>query len=97
MVGGNPPNHLGDFEKKLTLRPCFLGVNVGLECGMWKRGSRRNERGGTIIRNMESEARKWKKCMYFVCDCNGRWLKYLSFLSCIVIVLSVRGKVDYVM
>jgi hypothetical protein len=46
---------------------------------------------------MESEARKWKKCMYFVCDCNGRWLKYLSFLSCIVIVLSVRGKVDYVM
>jgi len=43
MVGGNPPNHLGDFEKRLTLKPCFLLVNVGLECGMWKRGSRKME------------------------------------------------------
>jgi len=95
MVGGNPPNHLGDFEKKLRLGPCFLGVNVGLECGMWKRGSRGSGRGRRIIRNLENEARKGKRYIYFVCD--GRWLKYLSFLSCIVIVLNVRGKVDYVM
>jgi hypothetical protein len=34
--------------------------------------------------------------MYFVCDFNGRWLKDLSLLCYIVIVLSVGCKVGYV-
>jgi hypothetical protein len=32
-------------------------------------------------------------CMYFVCDFNGRWLKGLSFLCCVFILLaSVEGR-----
>jgi hypothetical protein len=31
-----------------------------------------------------------------LCDFNGRWLKDSNFLSCIVIKLSVRGRLGYV-
>jgi hypothetical protein len=32
-------------------------------------------------------------CMYFVCDFNGRWLKYLNILCCVSILLtSVEGR-----
>jgi hypothetical protein len=34
-------------------------------------------------------------CMYFVCDFNGRWLKDSSVLCCLVILLSVEGRVVY--
>jgi hypothetical protein len=30
--------------------------------------------------------------MYFVCDFNRRWVKDLSFLSCISILLKVEGR-----
>jgi len=34
-----------------------------------------------------------KMCVYFVCDFNGRWLKDLSFLCCVSILLaSVEGR-----
>jgi len=45
---GNPPNHLRDFLKKLRLRTYFLGVNVGLVCGMWKIGFTGSGRGRGI-------------------------------------------------
>jgi hypothetical protein len=35
--------------------------------------------------------------MYLVCDFNGKWLKDLSLLCCIVIISSVGGRVGYVM
>jgi hypothetical protein len=38
------------------------------------------------------ERRNGKKCMYFVCDFNGRWLKDLNFLCCIDILLKVQGR-----
>ncbi len=50
-----------------------------------------------FIRDLESEMRNGERCMYFVCDFNGRWSKDLSFLCCIVIVLSVGGRIGYVM
>jgi hypothetical protein len=46
---------------------------------------------------MEKYVKNGERCMYFVCDFNGRWLKDLNFLCCIVIVLSVGGRVGYVM
>jgi hypothetical protein len=42
------------------------------------------------------EERNGKRNMYFVCDFNGRWLKDLSFLCYIDVLLSVEGKVVYV-
>ncbi len=36
---------------------------------------------------MERCVRNGKMCVYFVCDFNGRWLKYLNFLCCISILL----------
>jgi hypothetical protein len=43
------------------------------------------------------DGRNGERCMYFVCDFNGRWLKALSFLCCIAIISSVGGRVGYVM
>jgi hypothetical protein len=34
-----------------------------------------------------------KKCMYLVCDFNGRWLNDLSLLCSIIIILREEGKV----
>ncbi len=31
--------------------------------------------------------------MYFVCDFNGRWLKDLSLLCCMAIILSEEGRI----
>ncbi len=45
----------------------------------------------------EREERNEERCMYLVGDFNGIWLKYLSHLCCIIIVLSVEGKVGHVM
>jgi len=42
---------------------------------------------------MERDVRNGKICMYFRCDFNGRWLKDSNILCCIVILLSVEGKV----
>jgi hypothetical protein len=39
------------------------------------------------------EERNGKRSMYFVCDCNGRWLKDMSFLCCINVLLSVKGRI----
>ncbi len=47
--------------------------------------------------SLESDGRNEKRCVYFVCDFNGRWLKDSSLLCCIIIILSVGGKVQYVM
>ncbi len=66
-----------------------------VECG--KEGLEELGEEEGFIRDLENEVRKGEKCMYFVCDFNGRWLKYSRFLSCIIIVLSVKGKVGYVM
>jgi hypothetical protein len=62
---------------------------------MWQRGTKESgrERG---IRDLESEVSEGKKCMYFVCDFNGRWLKDMSLLCCIVIILSVGSIIGYV-
>ncbi len=35
--------------------------------------------------------RNGEKNMYFMCDFNGRWLKDLSFLNCIDVLLSVES------
>jgi hypothetical protein len=66
---------------------CVVCVKEGLE-------EVRKEEG--FIKDLESEVRDGKKCMYFVCDFNGRWLKDTSFLCCIVIILSVGSRIGYV-
>jgi hypothetical protein len=43
--------------------------------------------------HFECEGKEWIKKYYFVCDFNGRWLKDLSFLCCIDVLLSVEGKI----
>jgi len=42
---------------------------------------------------LECGGEEWERKMYFVCDYNGRWLKDLSFLCCIDVLLSVENKV----
>jgi hypothetical protein len=42
---------------------------------------------------LKNDGRNGEKCMYFVCDFNGRWLKDLSLLCCIAIISSVGGRV----
>ncbi len=37
--------------------------------------------------------RNGKRSTYFVCDFNGRWLKDLSLLCCIDVLLSVEGRI----
>jgi hypothetical protein len=44
---------------------------------MWGRGTRGSGR----------------RCMYFVCDFNGRWLKDLNLLCCMAIILSEEGRI----
>ncbi len=46
-------------------------------CGMWGKGIRGSGGG----------------CMYCVCDFNGRWLKDLSLLCCMAIILSEEGRI----
>jgi hypothetical protein len=38
-----------------------------------------------FIRDLKSEVREGERCMFFVCDFNGRWSKDLSFLCWIII------------
>jgi hypothetical protein len=45
---------------------------------------------------MERGVRNGKICMYFVCDFNGKSLKDSRLLYCIVILLTVEGKVVYI-
>ncbi len=47
--------------------------------------------------SLESDGRNGERCMYLVCDFNGRWLKDSGLLCCIVIVLNVEDRVGYVM
>ncbi len=47
--------------------------------------------------SLDNGGRNGEQCTYLVCDFNGRWLKNLSPLCCIVIVLNVEGRVDHVM
>jgi hypothetical protein len=42
---------------------------------------------------MEKDVRNGKRCMYFVCDFNGRWLKDSSLLCCMAILLNEEGKI----
>ncbi len=58
-------------------------------------GKKGLEEVGFII-DLESEVSDGKKCMYFVCDFNGRWLNDMSLLCCIVIILSVGSIISYV-
>ncbi len=51
--------------------------------------------GGINNSPLNSDGRNGERCMYFRSDFNGRGLKDSSFLCCIVIVLSVEGKVGY--
>ncbi len=50
-----------------------------------------------LIKNLESEVKNGERCMYFVCDFNGRWLNDSNPLYRIFIVLNVGGIVSYVM
>jgi hypothetical protein len=45
----------------------------------------------------ERKERNEERCTYLVSDFNGIWLKYLSHLCCIIIVLNMEGKVGHVM
>jgi hypothetical protein len=47
--------------------------------------------------SLEHDWRNGERCLYLACDFNGRWLKDLSLLCCIVIVLSVEYRIGYVM
>jgi hypothetical protein len=47
--------------------------------------------------SLENDERNGERCTYLVCDVSGRWLKDLNPLCCIVIILSVEGKVNHVM
>jgi hypothetical protein len=52
---------------------------------------------GYVKLSLERDRKNEEKCMYLVCDFNGRWLKGSSLLCCIVIVLNVEVKAGYVM
>ncbi len=75
-------------------------------CGMCGRGTRGSgggwgysfdTLGSETIRGcrtfIEMDVKNKERCMYFVCDFNGRWLKNLNLLCCIIIILSEEGKV----
>jgi hypothetical protein len=47
--------------------------------------------------SLESDVRNEERCMYLICDFNGIWLKDSSLLCCIIVVLSVEGRVKYFM
>ncbi len=47
--------------------------------------------------SLEGDVRNGKICTYLVCDFNERWLKGSSILCCLVVLLSVEGRVKYVM
>jgi hypothetical protein len=53
-------------------------------CGLWKL-------------SLENDVRNEKRCTYLVCDFNGRWLKVSSLLCCIVVVLNVEDRIEYLM
>jgi hypothetical protein len=42
---------------------------------------------------IKRERKNGERCIYFVCDFNERWLKDLSFLCCIGILLKVEGRI----
>jgi hypothetical protein len=42
---------------------------------------------------MEKDVKGGKNYMYLVCDFNGRWMRDLTLLSCIAILLRVENKV----
>jgi hypothetical protein len=42
---------------------------------------------------MERDVKGGKRCMYLVCDFNGKGLKDSNIFCCIVILLKVEGKV----
>jgi len=73
---------------------------------MWARGTKRSGggwgdtfdtlRSGTIWEYrtlVERDVRNGERCMYFVCDFNGKWLKYSSLLCCVAILFSEEGKI----
>jgi hypothetical protein len=72
---------------------------------MWGRGIKDVQKDEGILESwvgygklsLESDGRNGERCMYLACDFNGRWLKDSSLLHCIVIVLSVKNRVGYVM
>jgi hypothetical protein len=42
---------------------------------------------------IERDVRGRKRCMYLLCDFNGKWLKDSSLLCCIIILLREEGRV----
>jgi len=46
---------------------------------------------------LKNDGRNGERCMYFVCDVNGKWLKDSNLLCYIDIISSVGGRVSYVM
>jgi hypothetical protein len=71
-----------------------------LERGVQRKWEKMRDSLRSFVRYVEfflkSDVKNGKKCIYLICDFNGRWLKDLSFLCCIVIVLSVEGRVGYI-
>jgi len=68
---------------------------------MWGRGIEEGGRGGNRLKNFgrwrtfacNVEERNGERSMYFVCDCNERWLKDSSFLCCIDNLLGVESRI----
>jgi hypothetical protein len=52
---------------------------------------------GYGILSLDGDVKNGKRCTYLVYDFNERWLKDSSILCCVVVVLSVEGRVKYVM
>jgi hypothetical protein len=72
---------------------------------MWERGLEEVRKNEGFIKHflwgygelsLENDVRIGERCIYLVCDFNERWLKDLSFLYYIIIVLHVEGRIGYV-
>ncbi len=83
MVGGNPPNHLGDFQEGIRIRILFSKGQCGPCVWYLGKGNRGSGGGwGDALRIcvgygkkkfFENDGKNGKICTYLVCDFNGRW------------------------
>jgi hypothetical protein len=71
-------------------------VGRGIEEVERMRGCIRKLSGIWKLLFLESDGRNGKRCTYLVCDFNGVWLKDLSPLYYIVIVLDVEAEIGHV-
>jgi hypothetical protein len=84
-LGGNPPNHLGDFQKGIMIKALFFGGQCGPCVDLWRKiggsvggTSMAIETCGNWGKEMENS---WKSVwgMYvFVCVRNGKMVERLD-------------------